>query len=406
MSEDLVGGVSSEQMAAARPPRLEVRGFAQLEHVDITLGDLTVLVGPQASGKSLVLQLLKLALDGRAIVHTLRDHGLVFRDAASLVERYFGEGMGRTWARTTKVSWRGHAISPDELVRMRQTRQLADHEMYFIPAHRSLALADGYPLAFQQLKAEAPFVVREFSETVRQVLIQREPSDSLFPPDQRLKGLVQAIDDAIFRGARLIDDATGLGRRLQLAIGDDLRLPYMTWTAGQREFIPLLLGAYHLVPKGRTKRAETTYVVIEEPEMGLHPRGILAVMLLVLDLLARGYKVVLSTHAPLVLDVIWGLQRLQRSSAPWQDVLALFGIAGVTRASAGGQANLADAALTKECRTYVLDFDGSRRVTSKDITSLNPSSDDPAIAGWGGLTGMASQIASVVSRAMRAVKSA
>src|SRR5262245_1327289 len=106
----------------------------------------------------------------------------------------------------------------------------------------------------------------------------------------------------------------------------------MSWTDGQSEFIPLLLGAYHLLPKGKPRQSETTWVVIEEPEMGLHPRGISAVMLLVLDLLSRGYKVVLSTHAPLVLDVLWALQRLKRHGARWQAVLKLFGIEGVTKA--------------------------------------------------------------------------
>ena len=35
--------------------------------------------------------------------------------------------------------------------------------------------------------------------------------------------------------------------------------------------------------------------------MGLHPQAILSVMLLVLDLLRRGYRVAISTHSPLVL---------------------------------------------------------------------------------------------------------
>lgn len=80
----------------------------------------------------------------------------------------------------------------------------------------------------------------------------------------------------------------------------------------------------------------------------VHSRGISAVMLLVLDLLSRGYKVVLSTHAPLVLDVVWALQRLQRAGAPWQAVLRLFGI------------------------------EGDQRVHSQDITSLDPGSPDRA----------------------------
>ena len=36
-------------------------------------------------------------------------------------------------------------------------------------------------------------------------------------------------------------------KRLNLIHGES-RLPFMTWTAGQREFTPLLLGLYHLLP--------------------------------------------------------------------------------------------------------------------------------------------------------------
>ena len=47
--------------------RLQVDNFAQIKRAKITFGDLTVLVGPQASGKSLLLQIWKFALDRREI---------------------------------------------------------------------------------------------------------------------------------------------------------------------------------------------------------------------------------------------------------------------------------------------------------------------------------------------------
>jgi predicted ATP-dependent endonuclease of OLD family len=39
-------------------PRLRIGNFAQIEDADVSFGDLTLLIGPQATGKSLVLQLL------------------------------------------------------------------------------------------------------------------------------------------------------------------------------------------------------------------------------------------------------------------------------------------------------------------------------------------------------------
>lgn len=43
--------------------RLEVQSFGPIGKVSIEFGDLTLLIGPQASGKSIFLQLLKLLVD-------------------------------------------------------------------------------------------------------------------------------------------------------------------------------------------------------------------------------------------------------------------------------------------------------------------------------------------------------
>jgi len=42
---------------------LTVRNLGPIRRADIEIGDLTLLVGPQASGKSIFLRLLKLVLD-------------------------------------------------------------------------------------------------------------------------------------------------------------------------------------------------------------------------------------------------------------------------------------------------------------------------------------------------------
>ena len=45
-----------------------VKNFGPIRKVDIELGDLTVLIGAQASGKSLFLQMFKLIKDRSAIL--------------------------------------------------------------------------------------------------------------------------------------------------------------------------------------------------------------------------------------------------------------------------------------------------------------------------------------------------
>jgi predicted ATPase len=42
---------------------LNIRNLGQIKKANLSFGDLTVLVGPQATGKSIALQLLKLMLD-------------------------------------------------------------------------------------------------------------------------------------------------------------------------------------------------------------------------------------------------------------------------------------------------------------------------------------------------------
>ena len=74
----------------------------------------------------------------------------------------------------------------------------------------------------------------------------------------------------------------------------------------------MLLGLYWLMPPSKVaRRADIDWVVIEELEMGLHPRAISAVLLIVLELMTRGYKVCLSTHSPQVLELVWALEALR-----------------------------------------------------------------------------------------------
>ena len=72
---------------------LELRNLGPIESADVTSGDLTVFTGPQASGKSIALQMLKLALDQAAIVRRMSDQGLAWRDGRTFVELYLGTGM-------------------------------------------------------------------------------------------------------------------------------------------------------------------------------------------------------------------------------------------------------------------------------------------------------------------------
>ena len=53
---------------------LKVENFGPIGKAHVEFGDLTILVGAQASGKSLFLELLKLLEDKEAIVETLKKY--------------------------------------------------------------------------------------------------------------------------------------------------------------------------------------------------------------------------------------------------------------------------------------------------------------------------------------------
>ena len=133
--------------------------------------------------------------------------------------------------------------------------------------------------------------------------------------------------------------------------------------------------------------------------MGLHPQAVTVFMLLVLDLLWRGYKVVLSTHSPIVLTAVWMLRRLRELDAPWTSVCDGFGINEPSKRQELRQ--VATAALAKTTRVHVLAFDPlTKKVRSKDISSLDPGSEDDDVSGWGGLTGFTSRFGEAVRAAV------
>ena len=66
--------------------RIKLTNLGQIKEADVQFGDLTVLVGPQATGKSIFLQLLKLLVDTGAIVDELRRFNL---DWNGKIENFF-----------------------------------------------------------------------------------------------------------------------------------------------------------------------------------------------------------------------------------------------------------------------------------------------------------------------------
>lgn len=373
--------------------RLEVKNFAQIESADIDFGDLTILVGAQATGKSLLLQWLKLAMDSSEIVHALRESGSDTSSEKSLLDLVFGEGMSAAWSNESSVVFDGRPVAPASWTRPGRKR---DGKVFFIPAHRALLLAGGWPAPFLSLNADNPVVARLFSQNLYQRFSGRAAA-ALFPVDRILKKQYRdLLDAAVFHGGRVDLDKEGLRYRLRLSYRE-AHLPFMTWTSGQREFTPLLLGLYHVLPQRKErKQPAVDWVVIEEPEMGLHPQAIAVVMLLALDLLWRGYRVAISTHSPLVLDIVWALQRIGENDGDPRQVCRAFGAQ-----PSPGLLAVAERALRARYCVHYLEMDAAtNRVRSRDISRLDPDAADKREAEWGGLTGFSSAFGEAVREAV------
>jgi len=243
--------------------------------------------------------------------------------------------------------------------------------------------------------------MRNFSEALRRLMDQGlGTGKAIFPQVGRLKqGIRDLLDKSVYVGGRLMLEKDAQRRRVVLVPEEGAKsLPYSAWSAGQREFTPLLLGIYWLMPGSKaSKKSDVDTVVIEEPEMGLHPQAILSFCLVMLELLHRGYKVIVSTHSPVVLDVVWALREL-KGVEERHAIRALKDIFRIERLSPQIREILISALNVRD-RTYYFDR-GDKGVVIRDISSLDPGDEDIAVAGWGGLSGFSGDIADIVGDAL------
>lgn len=380
-------------------PRLRLEQFGPIKHADVAFGDLTVVVGPQATGKSLFLQALKLYIDQDHVHDMFARHSMSFSDRSGpFLDAYFGKGMSRIWRSDSVMEWGRKEVDFDKLTRSTKGRSRYQ-KLFYIPAQRVMSLPGGVSQNFGTFNYGDPYTLRAFSDAVHD-LIQNEfgARDELFPAPNRLNAVLRRpIEEHLFGGKELVIDHADYTKRLALKLSDDSRIGFLSWSAGQREFTPMLMGLYWLCTtalkrKSGENASETIdWVVIEEPEMGLHPRAIQAVLLLVLELLRRGYRVVVSTHSPVVLEMVWALSEFQRLGVDETFVRDLFSMPAQPQAK-----ELSKAALKKRLKVYYFDRMGS----AQDISGLNPFAEESGEADWGGLVEFATHTNDCVATAV------
>lgn len=375
---------------------LTLTSLGQIRKADITFGDLTVFVGEQASGKSILLQLVKLILDAGGITRTLKKHGYDWqKKSEDFLSLFFGEGMETIWKKDeTEVTVDNVDFSLEKALLKRKK----DDSLFLIPAHRVVTLKDGWPRPFTDYGTSDPYVVKEFSEQLRLLMEAGLGSGErpIFPQEGRMnKTIRDTIGSSIFGDGEINLDRSGLRKRIVLDVAGT-QLPFMVWSTGQREFAPLLLGLYWLMPSGKVQKKDNIkWVVIEEPEMGLHPQAISALLLILFDILKRGYKIIVSTHSSQILEIIWAIQFISKSKDASARLIELLGLKANTYSN-----DLTETIIHKKTyRTYC--FSRQHNVVDvKDISSLDAEDPDEAISEWGGLTQFSTKAADIVTEAV------
>lgn len=374
----------------------KIKNFGPISNVDICFGDLTILVGPQASGKSIALETLKLVIDRDSIIDNLDKYNYIIgHNPDKILDIYYGEGMSKIWRADSVIELDNEVFTKRILPKNSQS---VDESLFYVPAQRILSISDGRPKNFMEFDSSAPYVLRSFSETLRMFMQHGLGSNStLFPVNNRLKGKLRNLfDNSIFHKATVqLDERTGQ-KKMVLKV-DDISIPFMSWSAGQKEFMPLLLAFYCLSgpPSKVVKREKFKYVVIEEPEMGLHPRAITDMILQILELMQMGgYKVIISTHSSVFLEFAWAFNALRKFPHRDAGIRELFEIPDNSPVS-----NMLQGIFDKEIRSYYFNRGaGDNKVLSTDISSLDVTDVNTSVSEWGGLSFFSSKASDVVSK--------
>jgi len=376
---------------------LVVKNFGPIKEANVTFGDLTILVGPQASGKSTFLQLTKLVKDNNHIADTLNKYGYAWQNSDEFLERYLGEGYSRVWTERTEVEADEIKVRKEQFGRIVADAMGYDYQnVFLVPAQRVLTLENGYPKPFNGFGVGDPFVIKSFSEEMRQY-VEAPQGYAYFGSPSGETGF--SAYRKIFYEGQVLLDTSGPRKRFMLDT-DGLRLPFMAWSSGQKEFMPLYIALAMLRKPmiANDKFALTKTIIVEEPEMGLHPNAIKFLIFAFLQLIEAGYKVIVSTHSPILIEFAWAFHMLKSSNASHDALLEIFDfersilqneqIRHLAR-------SITKRALNSEIRTYC--FDHASGIV-KDISTLDASSDDVDISEWGGLSSFATRAGEIVAK--------
>jgi predicted ATPase len=258
--------------------RVTIENFRCLQHVDVDLRPLTVLIGPNDSGKSAFLAALE-QLIGRNRAPNEADVWRMERNAVAHIAVKTRAGVfGRRGSLAGK--WTLDGTMP----------AAARPITYFqVPSHGIPAISTGY-----SDEGTPPDLTADGGQipSLIDFLLRRDRA--------RFDNFVQAACQLV-PGLQNVHVATPKPdqRRLDIVIEEGLTLPVDQASAGVQLILFFLALAYHPTPP-RT-------ILLEEPENGVHPKRLQQIMELLRGLIKRKHgnypaQVILTTHSPHLLD--------------------------------------------------------------------------------------------------------
>jgi hypothetical protein len=176
----------------------------------------------------------------------------------------------------------------------RRYRILRDHERRKIGRSRESREARERERALlrEQGDIRYPTPTEEFLDFLTDVELTSSPLNG---PDSAFGKLASRIEESIQTGHRTEYAATSLGgRELALTVSDKLRIDLYNASSSIKQLAPLLLYLRYKATSGQL-------LIIDEPEMNLHPEG-QAKLLEALAMLSNlGVTVLLTTHSPYIM---------------------------------------------------------------------------------------------------------
>lgn len=310
--------------------RLLIHDFGPIKEADVGVRDLTIFVGPQATGKSLAAQVLYFLRGIEDLLSSLSPSAL-FVDYESLLTEvlrwwlgnelsvYAGSGTLLSWlpaepaeGMTHKIWWEQESgkinLSKTLENRAREWREMSLSRLYsttitrsqvYIPAGRALySFLPPYTLPDRDVQWPGHVIrfYRILGTAINRLWqYQEKESPTPFSENSQVNFVRQRID-SILKGQMRYGPGVIL-----LDIVQKRLLPPTTIAAGQMEIWPF----WAILEAGEILGSPiNTQVYFEEPEAHLHPGAQRSVMEIIANLVRQGVRFVLTTHSPYILYAV------------------------------------------------------------------------------------------------------